>query len=129
MAEELSEAFRPSELGERGTALWGALSDGLADDSARLLLLAEACRMADSLDKLDQLLSGDVDAWTRVVTGDGEMVLRIDGAMAERRALVGMLRLTLRQIEGADEATPAGGDVVDALAAARAQRIADAAYT
>ena len=129
MAEELAGAFRPSELGDRGAALWAALSEGLAEDSARLLLLAEACRMADALDKLDQLLSGDVDAWARVATGDGELVLRIDGAMSERRALVGMLRLTLRQIEGSDEATSAGGDVVDALAAVRAQRIADTAYT
>ncbi|WP_182359547.1 hypothetical protein [Tomitella gaofuii] len=124
---DLRAGFQPEQMSERGRHLWDALAPGFKVDAGRLVLLAEACRLVASLDQLDRLISGEVSAWAQIDApdGDGEYVLRIDGALSERRSVMGVLRLTIRQLE-TEETTSEGGGLLDALAAARAERLATA---
>lgn len=63
------------------------------------MLLEEACRIADRLDRLDALLIGDRDSWVRVVSdGNGEYELVIDSALTEARQQALALRQLLSSI-------------------------------
>jgi hypothetical protein len=75
-----------SSLGPRGLRLWLSLSDRV-DGERGLVLLEEACRTADRLDRLDSLLSGDTESWARIEdTRDGmPSELIIDSALSEAR--------------------------------------------
>jgi hypothetical protein len=83
----------PAGLGTRGRKLWREVTAGygeLEDKPAELVLLEEACRTADRLEKLDELLRGDVDAWIRIRfprprREDETLVLNVDGALSEAR--------------------------------------------
>ncbi len=90
--------FRPDSLGVRGAALWDSMEAGASD--AALVLLGEACRLADRLDKLDAILRGDVDTWMylahRTRTEDYE--LKIDAAASEARQSANVLRQILLQV-------------------------------
>lgn len=81
--------------GERAQRLFDAYADRV--DEAGTVLIEEACRMVDRLDKLDGILSGDVDVWCRLIhnlrTEDYE--LKIDSALAEARQQVTELRQLL----------------------------------
>jgi hypothetical protein len=46
------------------------------DGQRGLVLLEEACRIADRLDRLDALLVGDTDVWFRLVHNDPHRGLR-----------------------------------------------------
>ena len=80
-------------LGARGARLWAAYVD-LVDGVRGLVLLEEAARTADRLDKLDEILRGDVEVWAKLVhdlrTEDYE--LRIDSALVEARQQASVLR-------------------------------------
>lgn len=96
--------LRPDGLGDRGSALWDDL--GSPDMPARrAVLLGEACRLADRLDSLDLLLSGDAEVWTQVVVDAGVYELRIDAAAAEARLATSTLRLLLQQLTGTASST------------------------
>lgn len=73
--------------------MWSAY-EMLVDGERGLVLLEEAARIADRLDKLDALLRGDADVWARLVhdvrTKDYE--LRIDSALIEARQQASVLR-------------------------------------
>jgi hypothetical protein len=71
-------------LGPRGLRLWLSLC-ARVDGERGLVLLEEACRTADRLDRLDALLVGDVESWARIETDQGESELVIDSALAEAR--------------------------------------------
>jgi hypothetical protein len=74
-----------SSLGPRGLRLWLSLSDRV-DGERGLALLEEACRTADRLDRLDGLLSGDLEFWSVVERrDDGPLEVVVDGALAEAR--------------------------------------------
>lgn len=99
-------APRRRRFGTRGQRLWDAHHEQI-DGQRGLVLLEEACRIADRLDKLDGLLRGDADVWARLVhdlrTEDYE--LRIDGALIEARQQANVLRqliaaLPLREAAG-----------------------------
>lgn len=126
----------PTGLGKRGKALWKHLAKDAGGDAARLVLAAEACRMADRLERLDQLLRGDTSAWAEVTTSpDGRLTLLVDGAVTQARQQAGALRLLLRQLADHPAAKPEDGDKerggrsVDDLADRRAARRADAQRT
>lgn len=72
------------ELGERGSALWEAYGADKLPAGTRALV-EEACRMADTLDGLARLAAGDVDAWAKLKTEDGDITLEISSLVAERR--------------------------------------------
>ncbi|MGN7133394.1 hypothetical protein ACTHQY_08985 [Rhodococcoides corynebacterioides] len=79
------------------------LFDDLAEESdsySLTVLIVEAARTKDRLDKLDLLLRGDIDTWAVLVhdlrTEDYE--LKINSAAAEARQLASVLRQLLSEI-------------------------------
>lgn len=103
-----SSLSEPSNLGPKGRRLWAAWAERV--DDRGLVLLEEACRISDRLDKLDALLIGDADVWCRLVhslrTEDYE--LRIDAALIEARQQASVLRqilvgLPLKEPDGSDD--------------------------
>lgn len=80
-------------LGPRGSRLWEAYSL-LVDGQRGLVLLEEAARIADRLDRLDALLIGDTDVWFRLVhnTRTEDYEIKVDGALVEARQQASVLR-------------------------------------
>lgn len=99
-------------MGPRGERLWAAYCRE-TDGQRGLVLLEEACRTADRLDKLDELLRGDADVWCRLVhdlrTEDYE--LRIDSALIEARQQANALRqlIAALPLKGSDEPDDGAG--------------------
>lgn len=121
----------PERLGRRGTALWNDL-DGTSLPPAGRVLLEEACRLADRLDKLDDFLRGKEDAWLRFhrsVDDDQVVTVIVDKALSEARqqqVTLARLMAELRPLIKAEAPTP-GVSVLDQLAARRAARSSGAA--
>lgn len=116
--------------GPRGQQLWGELTAGQTPDPARRVLIEEACRLADRLDKLDALLTGSSDAWLRFQVDESgtEVTVLIDKPLAEARQQQMTLRAIVAELrQGKVEAPSQGGGILDQLAARRAARIAGAA--
>lgn len=64
-------------------------------------LITEACRIKDRLDKLNALLSGDIDRWSTLVElfeGSAELVLQINGAAVEARQSATVFRQMLAEV-------------------------------
>jgi hypothetical protein len=77
--------LRAVTLGRRGQLMWRDMKGDELPPAARVLL-QEACRTADRLDKLDALLAGNVDGWITVdVPETGPATLVIDKALSEAR--------------------------------------------
>ncbi|MGN0126065.1 MAG: hypothetical protein ACI38R_22715 [Rhodococcus sp. (in: high G+C Gram-positive bacteria)] len=112
MAEHLppiADALKPTNLGPRGEALWLSLGGDTATDGARAALIVEACRLADQLDKLDQIISGDDATWLQLEIPEGrpiKLIVPIQNAIAERRQSVTVFRHVLAQLWNVG--TPAG---------------------
>lgn len=92
----------------RGARLWAAYCER-ADGEAALALLEELCRTADRLDRLDALLSGDVEMWASLELREGREVyeLQIDSALSEARQQANAFRqlwsaLPLKESDDAD---------------------------
>lgn len=69
------------------------------DGERGLLLLEEACRIADRLDRLDALLVGDADTWARLDhRRDGTTEVVVDSALTEARQQALALRQLLASI-------------------------------
>jgi hypothetical protein len=87
----------PDGLGPRGARLWALMSGQVKGDAAALVLLEEAARLADRLDRLDRILSGADEGWMRVAANrDGdEVTVYVDKVLSEARqqqlALKGVL--------------------------------------
>ena len=79
------------------------------DGERGLVLLEEACRIADRLDRLDAVLAGEADVWARLVhrTRTDSYELVIDSAMGEARQHALALKQLLLSIPMAKES----GDV------------------
>jgi hypothetical protein len=92
-----SEAPPAAGFGPRGARLW---RDTIADPAlvlspAEQVLLEEACRLADRLDRLDDFLCGRQDAWLRfhARNEDGSIVrVVVDRALSEARQQADTLR-------------------------------------
>lgn len=101
----------PPGLSTRGRRLWRqVVDDGPALRPAELVLLEEACRIADRLDRIESILSGSDEGWMRLrVSDDGtEVTVTVDRVLAEARqqqvALKGLLaelRASRRESSGA----------------------------
>jgi len=110
----LAAVLIPSDLDERGQALWDALADG-ADPASAVL---------------SALLGGEEAEWARVQLprgDDDELVLRVDGALTEARQQAQVFRQILGQLGlgGIDVTPQSGGSFLDDLARRRADRLAD----
>ncbi|MET8147631.1 hypothetical protein ACIBSW_06860 [Actinoplanes sp. NPDC049668] len=86
----------PAGLDKRGRKLW---QDVTAAPGARfgpleLLLLAEACRTADRLERLDGVIRGKGNEWITLAAeleGRSEVAVVIDAALSEARQQQGRL--------------------------------------
>lgn len=105
------------DLGAAGRRLYDALHDD-TDPYSLTVLIVEAARIKDRLDKFDELLRGEADSWARLleVRGDDRVVeVRIDSVMTESRQQAGVLRQILGEIRRQKDVR-AGGDDDDDLA-------------
>lgn len=97
----------PAGLGAGGRVLWRGITGGSQLDSMQEVTLLEACRAKDRLDKLDQLLRGDVDTWASLVhnvrTEDYE--LKIDAALSQANATANLMKQLLASLRLPDAAT------------------------
>ena len=77
----------PPGLGRRGKRLWREVTAGAELGPTDLVLLEEACRTTDRLDRLDAFLRGDSDRWIdfRENEATGAVVVVIDKALSEAR--------------------------------------------
>lgn len=123
----------PPDLEERGLALWdGVAADRVLGPGERVLL-HEACRAADRLDRLAGILSGGDEAWAQVVIPPHTDLMRLEvsAALGEARQQQAALRLTLTALglerapgsrAAPDSDDDAKGDPVDDLSRRRANR-------
>jgi hypothetical protein len=97
----------PAGLKARGRTLWNDITSGyeIADKPAELVMLEEACRIADRLESLDEILRGDSETWVKL-THDLQTesyVLRIDSALSEARQQANQLKQLLAALRLPDE--------------------------
>jgi hypothetical protein len=94
----------PHGLQARGCRLWRDLSGGgLA--AAQRVLLEEACRIADRLDRLDRYLAGD--DWIGLdeeMPGSGRLIVVVDKALAESRQQATALKALLTELRQSSSA-------------------------
>lgn len=120
---------REGMAGGLARELWDELSPLLG--IAHRVVLLEACRLADRLDRLDAIVDGN-DEWLRISTDEGgEIVVAVDAALAEARqgatALRGMvadLVKALPKTPAGRGAQPKGGGLADLSARIAARRSA-----
>lgn len=96
----------PEGLGVGGMVLWSEIAPQHDLDASQAVQLTEACRLKDRLDKLDQLLRGDVDVWAKLThrlnTEDYE--LRIDDAAKIANSTANQMKQLLAALRLPDEA-------------------------
>lgn len=125
----------PAGLGTGGRQLWRDLCADNEFDPAQLVLLLEACRIKDRLDRLDHELTGRGDFLRVTQNDDGDYVLEVTAALsaASRDAnvlkqLLTALRLPdaqtgkrpqVRGARGAYQPTPAKVSSLDRARAAK----------
>ena len=96
----------PSGLGSGGRSLWKAIDGAHELSGPQLVQLEEACRAKDRLDRLDEILRGDADAWAYVSISDaGEAELKIDAALTQANATANLMKQLLAALRLPDEAT------------------------
>lgn len=126
----------PAGLLTRGIRLWEQVAAAKDLNPGELVILEEACRLTDRLDRLHQLLDGDLETWARLATEgmvleDGGLVsftatVQIDGALSAARLHASTLKTLIDSLhlpEGV--AVPAADPVevpADDLTAARRAR-------
>ena len=86
-----------TEFGPGGQRLWDAITAAHEElDAQQEVQLTEACRMKDRLDKLDELLRGDVGAWATIEDFDGRpSVLVISSALDKANATANVMKQLL----------------------------------
>ena len=101
----MTDWVMPEGLGEGGRLLWDSV---LADhdlDVMQMMQLAEACRAKDRLDKLDELLRGDVEVWARLThrTRTEDYELKIDDAAKLANATANQMKQLFAAMRLPDE--------------------------
>lgn len=99
----------PSGLGGKGRRLWREMLELAQFNPAERVILEEACRIADRLDVLDKVLSGDASGWMRLkVSQDGaEVTVTLDNALSEARQQANVLKQLVASLRLPDEKTGA----------------------
>lgn len=99
---------QPRYLRARGRRLWAELA---ADkpSPAEAILIEEACRLADRLDKLDAILGGRDKAWITIEIPDGGVAAEVvvDKVLSEARQQQIALKQILGELRQSRAATPA----------------------
>jgi hypothetical protein len=101
------------KLAARGRRLWADFTgEGQPElNPTERVLLEEACRIADRLDRLDRILNGDEDAWMRLHTAneDGSIVkVVLNNALAEARQQATALKQLVSELRQSRPAAGAG---------------------
>ncbi|MCI2421498.1 hypothetical protein MOQ72_29095 [Saccharopolyspora sp. K220] len=121
-------------LGPSGQRLWAAMTEGGQLAPMQAVLLLEACRIADRLDKLDAQLRGE--DWLRFeASEDGpEVTVIVDRALSEARQQATALKqivAELRQTTSRGKQKPAadakGAGIADLTARIAARRASPSA--
>ena len=86
-----------TEFGPGGQRLWDAITAAHEElDAQQEVQLTEACRMKDRLDKLDELLRGDVGAWATIEDFDDRpSVLVISSALDKANTTANVMKQLL----------------------------------
>lgn len=94
-------------LGAGGAELWDAITADHDLDATQKVQLLEACRAKDRLDKLDRVLSGDVDTWATLVHGlrTEDYELKIDAALSQANATANLMKQLLAALRLPDPQT------------------------
>lgn len=97
----MTSADAPSGLGSRGVRLWSesvAVKDSWSPGER--VLLEEACRIVDRLDRFDALISGDMTAWLSIdwPFKDSPAALVINSVVGEARSSAAELRQIVKQL-------------------------------
>lgn len=114
-------------LGERATAFEAEVQKTKPGMSAgEKVLLEEACRLVDRLDRFDALLRGDAQAWAVIEWPyeDSPAALVIGSVVTEARQTVGELRQVVKALSIPAAGEGQKGGVLDELARRRGQRTA-----
>ncbi|MGW0052054.1 hypothetical protein [Nocardia nova] len=105
-----------SELGEVGEKLRSALETD-TDSYEITVLITEAARVGDRLERIDSIIAGDAEIWARITNGrEGDLEIRIDSVLAEARQQAATLRGllgTIKRLRGDSALDP---DELDGLA-------------
>ncbi|WP_072691212.1 hypothetical protein [Rhodococcus marinonascens] len=89
-----------AELGRSGHRLFESLHEDDEPYSLTVMIL-EAARIKDRLDKFDRLLSGDEGAWLRLIPSRGDvevLEVKADSALQESRQQTTVLRQLISEI-------------------------------
>lgn len=100
----------PHKLGARGLRLYKSIATGHKLSEVEVQNLVEACRISDRLEKLNELINGDEDAWFRLKlprNDDGVIEILINDPMKEARMHAAALRQLIAPFEAvkSDEGT------------------------
>lgn len=95
----------PTGLSGGGMALWEAVAGEHELSVAQQVQLLEACRAKDRLDKLDALLCGDAEVWTRLAprAGTDIAVLMVDRALDKANTTANTMKQLLAALRLPDE--------------------------
>ena len=100
----------PGDLRERGSDFWSAVTDSVELDPSGFVLLGEACRIIDRLDRLSVALNGQGRDWLKLADeieitatrfGDGKNIsvkVAVDGLLSESRQQQLALKTVLAQL-------------------------------
>jgi hypothetical protein len=103
-----SDPRQPRYLRARGRRLWAELT---ADNPgpADVVLIEEACRLADRLDKLDAILGGRDKAWITLEIPEGGVTAEVivDKVLSEARQQQIALKQLLGELRQSRASTPA----------------------
>lgn len=104
----------PHKLGDRGAALFDAVSTGRTMSAIDIVNLVEACRLADRLEKFHDLLTGERSEWFLLkLSEDGdEITVEVSDVVNKARLHASTMKTLLAGFEasvGAEsEAAPTG---------------------
>ncbi|MDY0828577.1 hypothetical protein SK224_05490 [Microbacterium sp. BG28] len=122
-ARQPAAGVNPHRLGERGLALYDAVAQARKLTPTELVTLVEACRLADRLERFDELINGERDEWLRLdVNDDGsEITVVLTDVVRQARMHAATLKALLAGFESSaaaasEDAQPSGevpGNVAD----------------
>lgn len=95
----------PEGLETRGRRLWAAVLELHDLGPAEVVLLEEACRLTDRLDRLDRVLIGKAEMLRAVTNDEGDVRLVVDSALSEARQQANVLKQLLTSLRLPDDVT------------------------
>lgn len=98
----------PKELGTGGRKLWRDITGEHELDVVQEVQLLECCRTKDQLDRLDEILRGEVDAWFRITDTPneaGEVKVVVNAAIDKRLSAANLFKSQLAALRLPDSVT------------------------